>query len=90
MGMASDDWPERQRILASSGMLVIGRKSQEAIQELEDIQPLIEAARSSGVKILDFRTVSELLAMSTKVQTGPIVSDSSKTEQVSLPSPIMQ
>ena len=87
MGMASDDWPERQRILASSGMLVIGRKSQEAIQELEDIQPLIEAARSSGVKILDFRTVSELLAMSTKVQTGPIVSDSSKTEQVSLPSP---
>ena len=47
-GMASDDWPERQRILASSGMLVIGRKSQEIIQDLEDIQPLIEAQGHLG------------------------------------------
>ena len=37
--MASDDWPERQRILASSGMLVIGRKSQEIIQDLEEYNP---------------------------------------------------
>ena len=86
-GMASEDWPERQRILASSGMLVIGRKSQEIIQDLEDIQPLIEAARSSGVKILDHRTVNELLSMSTRTKIEPLVSDFSKTEQASLPSP---
>ena len=85
--MASDDWPERQRILASSGMLVIGRKSQEIIQDLEDIQPLIEAARSSAVKILDYRTVNELLSMSTKTLVEPLVSDFQRTEQVSLPSP---
>ena len=86
-GVASDDWPERQRILASSGMLVIGRKSQEIIQDLEDIQPLIEAARSSGVKILDHRTVNELLSMSTRTTIEPLVSDFPKTEQASLPSP---
>lgn len=85
--MASDDWPERQRILASSGMLVIGRKSQEIIQDLEDIQPLIEAARSSAVKILDYRTVNELLSMSTRTLVEPLVSDFQRTEQVSLPSP---
>ena len=82
-----DDWPERQRILASSGMLVIGRKSQEIIQDLEDIQPLIEAARSSAVKILDYRTVNELLSMSTRTLVEPLVSDFQRTEQVSLPSP---
>ena len=70
--MASDDWPERQRILASSGMLVVGRKSQEIIQDLEDIQPLIEAARSSAVKILDYRTVNELLSMSTRTLVEPL------------------
>ena len=85
--MVSDDWPARQRILASSGILVIGRKSQQIIQELEDLQPLIQAARASGVKILDFRTISELLSITASTSVENMQAESPKTRQVTLPNP---
>lgn len=85
--MVSDDWPARQRILASSGILVMGRKSQELIQELEDLQPLIQAARASGVKILDSRTISELLSITAPTSVSPNPAESTITQQVALPNP---
>ena len=85
--MVSDDWPARQRILASSGILVMGRKSQELIQELEDLQPLIQAARASGVKILDSRTISELLSITAPTSISPNLAEPTITQQVTLPNP---
>ena len=85
--MVSDDWPARQRILASSGILVMGRKSQELIQELEDLQPLIQAARASGIKILDSRTISELLSITAPASVSPNLAESTITQQVTLPNP---
>ena len=80
--MVSDDWPARERILASSGILVMGRKSQELIQELEDLQPLIQAARASGIKILDSRTISELLSITAPTSVSPNPAESTITQQV--------
>jgi DNA polymerase II small subunit len=84
--MAADDWPERQRILASAGILVLA-SAKERIQEIRDIQPLIEAARSSGVRMLDSRSVDELLSLVPNHE-GPVATQIPiRSEQSTLPDP---
>ena len=61
--MTSQDWGERQRVLAAAGLLVIGRAAQEKVQSLPDIAPLIEAAQSSNVVMLSERAIDEILTL---------------------------
>ena len=86
-GMASDDWPERQRIFSFFGYACDWQKIARDYSGFRGYPAINEGARSSGVKILDHRTVNELLSMSTRTTIEPLVSDFPKTEQASLPSP---
>ncbi len=45
--MASDDWAQQQKMLSAAGLLVMGLDAKNKIEKLVDINPLIEAARSS-------------------------------------------
>ena len=84
--MAEDDWPDRQRILASAGILVLA-SAKDKIQQIPDIQPLIEAARSSGLRMLDARSVEELLTLVPAIEPKSPINVTSRTEQSTLPDP---
>ena len=84
--MAEDDWSERQRILASAGILVLA-SAKDSIQQIPDIQPLIEAARSSGLRMLDARSVEELLTLVPAIESKGSTNVTSRTEQATLPDP---
>ena len=51
--MASDDWAERQKILLAAGILVTTQDAKEKIESLDNLTPLIEAANSSNIQILN-------------------------------------
>ncbi len=85
--MASGDWAERQKILLAAGILVTSQEAKEKIESLDDLNPLIEAANSSDVKILNSQSIDQLLSL----VPPPIVSDESqvsiRTSQATLPAP---
>ena len=60
--MNSETWQDRCQTLASAG-LVVQASARGGIEELPSLLPLIEAANSSGVRLLNGNTVEELLAI---------------------------
>ena len=61
--MHSDPWQEICRTLAEAGLLVQA-SAREGIEALSSLDPLIEAANSSGVRLIDSKAVNELLSFS--------------------------
>ncbi len=60
--MASETWQERCQSLATAGLLAQA-SARRRIEELPSLLPLIEAANSSGVHLLNESTVEELMAI---------------------------
>ena len=60
--MTSGTWLERCQTLAAAGLLTQA-SAREKIEELPSLLPLIEAANSSGVHLLNESTVEELMAI---------------------------
>ena len=50
-------------MLSAAGLLVMGLDAKNKIEQLVDINPLIEAARSSKVQLLTAQTIEELLSL---------------------------
>ena len=83
--MASDDWAERQKILLSAGILVTTQDAKEIIESLDYLSSLIEAANASNVKILNSRSIDQLLSLvPPKIENSQV---SIKTSQATLPAP---
>jgi len=86
--MASDLWAERQQILLAAGLLVMTQDAKEKIEALDNLAPLIEAAITSNVKVLNSKSIDQLLSL---VPTPKIDLESSqistKTSQATLPAP---
>ena len=61
--MVGESWAERQRKLAAAGLLVLGKEAQAKIESLSEISPLIEAAQSSNVTLLNKQTVDDMLSL---------------------------
>ena len=61
--MGSTGWQSRHKELSKAGLFVQS-SAVDKIEALSSIAPLIEAANSSGVRLLDASTVDELLAFS--------------------------
>ena len=85
--MTSQDWGERQRVLAAAGLLVIGRAAQEKVQSLPDIAPLIEAAQSSNVVMLSERAIDEILTLVPTERTIEAPPATLRTAQATLADP---
>ncbi len=86
--MASDDWAQQQKMLSAAGLLVMGLDAKNKIEQLVDINPLIEAARSSKVQLLTAQTIDELLSLvPSDKQITEVPQSPSKKSQVTLPTP---
>ena len=64
--MNSSTWDEMHRDLIAAG-LIVQSSAVEKIGELDSVIPLIEAANSSGVRLLNSKTVEELLSIAPRV-----------------------
>ena len=74
--MHSFDWEERHKQLTAAG-LIVQTSAVTKIETLQSVIPLIEAANSSGVRLLNASTVEELLAIA-----PPEPSDAVKHQKV--------
>ena len=74
--MHSFDWGERHKQLTAAG-LIVQTSAVTKIETLQSVIPLIEAANSSGVRLLNASTVEELLAIA-----PPEPSDAVKHQKV--------
>jgi len=63
--MHSQSWEETFGQLSAAG-LIIQSSAVEKLKELQSVIPIIEAANSSGVRLVDGSTLEELLAFSSK------------------------
>ena len=61
--MVSENWAVRYRKLTDAGLIVLGSDAKEKIESLSSILPMLEAARSSDVKLLDSKTIDDLLSL---------------------------
>ena len=61
--MHSPNWEETYNQLVAAG-LIVQSSAVEKLEKLQRVMPLIEAANSAGVRLLDAGTVDELLAIS--------------------------
>ena len=61
--MRSPSWEDMHNQLSSAG-LIVQTSAVEKLEKLQNVLPLIEAANSSGVRLLNGATVDELLANS--------------------------
>ena len=81
--MSSPKWQEMHQALTAAG-LIVQKSAENRIENLQSIIPLIEAANSSGVRLLNANSVEELLAITT--QESEVQSDSVKPQsQTTLP-----
>ena len=60
--MSPSDWHLRHKELTEAGLIVQSSAVQK-IEKLQSLIPLIEAANSSGVRLLDGNTVEELMSI---------------------------
>ena len=83
--MTSGTWPERCQTLAAAGLLAQA-SARGRIEELPSLLPLIEAATSSGVHLLNESTVEELMAI---VPSEPLIEEPpvTTTSQATLSEP---
>ena len=61
--MRSQSWEDKHRQLSFAG-LIVQTSAVAKLEKLQNVLPLIEAANSSGVRLLNGATVDELLAIS--------------------------
>ena len=61
--MRSQSWEDKHRQLSFAG-LIVQTSAVAKLEKLQNVLPLIEAANSSGVRLLNEATVDELLAIS--------------------------
>jgi DNA polymerase II small subunit len=86
--MASDLWAERQKILLAAGLLVMTQDAKIKIESLDNLTPLIEAANSSNVRILNSQSIDQLLSLVPTPQVeNESVQISTKKSQATLPAP---
>ena len=83
--MHSPSWEETYNQLVAAG-LIVQSSAVGKLEKLQSVLPLIEAAHSSGVRLLDAGTVDELLAISPKEPVSPVES-SNRNSQTTLPRP---
>ncbi len=69
--MNSSDWGERHKELTAAG-LVVQTSAVPKIETLRSVIPLIEAANSSGVRLLNASNVDELLAIAPPDSPDPV------------------
>ena len=81
--MHSSSWEETYNQLVSAG-LIVQSSAVGKLEKLSSVLPLIEAANSSGIRLLDAGTVDELLAISPKEPVSP-VEHSNRNSQTTLP-----
>ena len=81
--MHSPSWEETYNQLVSAG-LIVQSSAVVKLEKLQSVLPLIEAANSSGVRLLDASTVDELLAIS---PTDPVssIEPRNRNSQATLP-----
>ena len=63
--MSSSDWQLRHKELTEAG-LIVQTSAVQKIEKLQSLIPLIEAANSSGVRLLDGSTVDELMSIASQ------------------------
>ena len=68
--MRSPSWEDMHNQLSSAG-LIVQTSAVEKLEKLQNVLPLIEAANSSGVRLLNGATVDELLAISSTPAESP-------------------
>ena len=68
--MRSPSWEDMHNQLSSAG-LIVQTSAVEKLEKLQNVLPLIEAANSSGVRLLNGATVDELLAISSAPAESP-------------------
>ena len=68
--MRSPSWEDMHNQLSSAG-LIVQTSAVEKLEKLQNVLPLIEAANSSGVRLLNGATVDELLAISASPAEAP-------------------
>lgn len=61
--MSAETWVEKHRILSGAGLIVLGRSTKKKLENLQSMLPIIEAAHTSGVTILDSNSVENLLSL---------------------------
>ena len=81
--MHSPSWEETYNQLVSAG-LIVQSSAVGKLEKLNSVLPLIEAANSSGIRLLDAGTVDELLAISPKEPVSSI-EHSNRNSQTTLP-----
>ncbi len=82
--MNSATWDEMHRDLIAAG-LIVQSSAVEKIGELDSVIPLIEAANSSGVRLLNSTTVEELLSIAPRVNHDMRKSEKNILSQATLP-----
>ena len=83
--MVSENWAVRYRKLTDAGLIVLGSDAKEKIESLSSILPMLEAARSSDVKLLDSKTIDDLLSLVTDGVGQKSITDSDVKGQYTLP-----
>ena len=83
--MRSPSWEDMHNQLSSAG-LIVQTSAVEKLEKLQNVLPLIEAANSSGVRLLNGATVDELLAISSYPTESPDETQKSPS-QSTLPRP---
>ena len=68
--MRSQSWEDKHRQLSFAG-LIVQTSAVAKLEKLQNVLPLIEAANSSGVRLLNGATVDELLAISSSPTESP-------------------
>ena len=83
--MVSENWAVRYRKLTDAGLIVLGSDAKEKIESLSSILPMLEAARSSDVKLLDSKTIDDLLSLVTDGVGQKSITNSDFKGQYTLP-----
>ncbi len=79
--MSSPRWQEMHQALTAAG-LIVQKSAENRIENLQSVIPLIEAANSSGVRLLNANSVEELLAITlheSEVQSDSVKPNSQST-----------
>ena len=83
--MVSENWAVRYRKLTEAGLIVLGSEAKEKIESLSSILPMLEAARSSDVKLLDSKTIDDLLSLVPNGTDQKSITNSDNKGQYTLP-----
>ena len=81
--MDSNNWQERHQALTAAG-LIVQKSAEDKIESLQSIIPLIEAANSSGVRLLNASSVEELLSIAPTIPASDLSGETKPLSQTTL------